>query len=307
MQKVVIPSGFGDTPRGFDTFEPLPSIPGLSSADLDLYLEALQVQPISAIEWKWDGGWKVGPRALNDSMWFWFESGRGSGWVGDPHRSFRLQAGDLVMIPQGARHTLQADRDSTMKLVAVHFHAQVFGALNVLRLLGLPSYISRESAFGSASRQLCREFAVKQGGWQMAMRWIIQSMLLHIVRAHARRCKVVYHMLSQKDLPRLLPAFEFIDHNLSNRSLNVNAVSETAFLSEVQFRKVFKDATGLSPAKFIQRRRVERSCVLLRTTQSSIEQIAYDCGFTDTPYFYRVFRRWMSASPHSYRHSGRPL
>jgi len=306
MQKIVIPSGSGDIPRGFETYESVPGVSGLASGDLDLYLEALQIQPISAIEWKWNRGWKVGPRTLNDSMWFWFESGKGSGWVDDPNRRFRLHAGDLVMIPQGAPHSLEADKDSTMHLMAVHFHAQVFSALNVLRLLGIPPHIHRESVFGEASRQLCREFAVKQDGWQMAMRWIIQSMLLHVVRRHGRRCKAVYHMVSQKELPRLLPAFEFIDKNLPDRSLNVNAVSQTAFLSEVQFRKVFKDATGLSPARFIQRRRIERSCVLLRTTQCSIEQIAYDCGFTDTPYFYRVFRRWMSVSPHSYRHSARP-
>lgn len=303
MYRGTILSGSGDVPRGFDTYDPLPAISGLAPGDLVVYLEALQIQPISAIKWNWKGGWKVGPRTLNDSMWFWLESGKGSGWVDDPNRTFLLQAGDLLIIPQGAPHALQFDRDSTTQLIAVHFHADVFGAVNVLRLLGIPMHIQRESTFGVASQQLCREFAVKQDGWQMAMRWIIQSMILHVVRTHAKRCQAVFHMVSQKELPRLLPAFAFIEKNLADRSLNLKAISRTAYLSEVQFRKVFKDATGLSPAKFIQRRRVERSCALLRTTQQSINQIAFACGFIDTSYFYRVFRRWMSISPHAYRHS----
>lgn len=305
MQKTSIVHGSGDTPRDFDTYEPIPTVSGLAPGDLDLYLEALQIQPISAIEWSWKGGWKVGPRTWHDSMWFWFESGKGSGWVDDPSHTFRLQAGDLIMIPQGTPHALRADRDSTMRLISVHFHAQVFGALNILRLLGIPSHIQQERVFGEASQQLCREFAVKQDGWQMSMRWIIQSMILHVVRTYAGRCKAVYPFVSQKELPRLLPAFEFIDKNLADRALSVKSLSRTVFLSDVQFRKVFKDATGLSPARFIQRRRVERSCVLLRTTQCSIEQIAFDCGFIDSPYFYRVFRAWMSASPYSYRHAAR--
>lgn len=301
MQKALIHHGAGDSPRGFETYEPIPAVSGLAPGDLDMYLEAIQIQPISAIEWTWKGGWKVGPRTWHDSMWFWFAEGKGAGWVDDPAHSFRLQAGDLVLIPQGTAHSLRSDHDSSMRLYSVHFHAQVFGALNILRLLGIPLHIRYEEVFGQASERLCHEFAVKQDGWQMSMRWTLQSLILHLVRSYATRCNAVYSSGSQKELPRLLPVFEMIDKHIGDRALSVTSLAEAVFLSEVQFRKIFKDATGLSPAKFIQRRRVERSCVQLRTTQHSIEQIAFECGFLDTPYFYRVFRSWMGTSPYAYR------
>jgi len=73
----------------------------------------------------------------------------------------------------------------------------------------------------------------------------------------------------------------------------------------VQFRKLFKRVTGLNPVRFIQRRRVERACVMLRTTTLSIEQIAEACGFSDPPFFFRIFRLWTGTSPNQYRSAER--
>jgi AraC-like DNA-binding protein len=305
VEKRSNPRASTDIVRKEASFPLYPAITGISPDDLQIWLEALQVQPISAMEWQWTPGWGVGRRVINDSMWFWFERGRGWGWVGDRNHPFRLQGGDLVLIPQGVEHAFHTDADSSMHLVAVHFHAQVFGAINLLRLLGMPAHFSGEGIFKEISNNLAREFAVKTGGWMSSMRWQILMLLMHIIRAHGDRCKLVYSGVSNLNLPRLLPAFGLIETELDKRDLGVDEIAQTVFLSEVHFRKVFKEVTGLSPGRFLQRRRIEKSCVLLRTTQESIDAIAYSCGFADTPYFYRVFRKWMGTSPSIYRNARR--
>src|SRR5258708_30816021 len=95
-----------DKPRDFSTFEPYTKLPVVPLRPLEQWLGTLRIEPISAIEWSWSRRWCVGPRVINDSMWFWFASGHGYGWLGTDDRRFRFDAGDLMLSPQGAEHMI---------------------------------------------------------------------------------------------------------------------------------------------------------------------------------------------------------
>lgn len=70
-------------------------------------------------------------------------------------------------------------------------------------------------------------------------------------------------------------------------------------------RKAFRERFGISPNRYRIRRRIERACVLLHTTERSIAAIAEDLGYT-TPYeFSNQFRQWMGVSPSGYRSGSR--
>ena len=114
-----------DTPRAYETFEPFPQVSSVPDGQLDQWLNAVRVQPISAVEWHWEKGWAVGPRVINDSMWFWFERGRGWGWVGREKDRFQLDAGDMILIPQGVEHMVGQEEGERSHVFAVHFYAQV--------------------------------------------------------------------------------------------------------------------------------------------------------------------------------------
>jgi AraC-like DNA-binding protein len=63
----------------------------------------------------------------------------------------------------------------------------------------------------------------------------------------------------------------------------------------------FKEITGVTIFSYIHWKRIEKAKALLIETQSSIEEIAYFCGFENMSYFYRIFKRYMRISPASYR------
>ena len=307
MAQINIPHGIGDIPRDLNTFEPFPLVEGISTGQLEQWIEALRVQPISAIEWQWQQHWAVGPRAINDSMWFWIQKGYGHGWTGNRANQFRLGPGDLMLIPQGIEHRITQDEGEAMHLIAVHFHAHVFGGINVLELLGFPPRIPDlpDGFFAGASRRLAREFAVKAPGWTTAMTTEIFNVLVLALRNYGSEFRATAGAISHTELPRLLPALETIDRHIANPQLTVGELAKRVFLSEVQFRKLFKRVTGINPVRFIQRRRVERACVMLRTTTLGIEQIAEACGFSDPPFFFRIFRLWTGTSPNQYRSAER--
>lgn len=292
-----------DKPRDFATFEPYPQLPSLPRQQLDQWMAAARVQPISAVEWDWSEAWQVGPRIVNYSMWFWFESGHGWGWVGDEKRRFRIREGDLMLIPQDAPHAVGQDEGEHMHVIAVRFYAQVYGGINLLDLLGFPAHLvgADGTPYRDASKRLAREFAVKAPGWVPAMTAEIIGVLLYILRHAGDDFYAPGGGLAHPELPRLLPALEAIAQNLGDPTLAVSRLAEKVYLSETQFRRVFRRVTGMSPVRFIQRQRIERACALLRTTELGVERVAEMCGFADAPFFNRVFKMWTKTSPRLYR------
>lgn len=68
-----------------------------------------------------------------------------------------------------------------------------------------------------------------------------------------------------------------------------------------RFRHIFKDVMDVSPKQYIINKRLEYSKTLLATTDSSITEISYQCGFSSTSHFIQVFKQAMSITPIQYR------
>ena len=73
-------------------------------------------------------------------------------------------------------------------------------------------------------------------------------------------------------------------------SLTIQQVAEEMGVSYSNFRKLFKEFTGLSPAVYQQDLRLQRAKELLTTTDMSIKEIAYQLNFESPDYFSAKFK-----------------
>lgn len=292
-----------DRQRDFSSFEPYTDLPPVAPGLLDKWLTAVKVQPISATEWDWSESWMVGPRTISDSMWFWFKSGSGWGWVKNESNKFKIEAGNLMVIPPGVPHAVGQDDGVHSYVIAVHFFASVFQGINLLELLGFPFHVpcTTDVPFEYVSHRLAREYAIKAPGWNALMAVEILELLLFVVRHHGKLFRPPVSQNKHAGLPHLLPVLELIEQNLENNELTVGQMAKKIHLSEVQFRKIFRRVVGISPIQIAQRQRIERACILLQTTHDSIAIIAEKCGFTHIAFFVRVFKNWTKLPPGGYR------
>ena len=67
------------------------------------------------------------------------------------------------------------------------------------------------------------------------------------------------------------------------------------------FRKIFKEYTGFSPARYIQDVRFARIKESLTNSTLPVKQIAYENGFENYDYFFTAFRRITGMTPVAYR------
>ena len=83
--------------------------------------------------------------------------------------------------------------------------------------------------------------------------------------------------------------------------LPLKELAESAHSSEFHFLRAFKRAVGLSPHQYVTTRRMERAKALLRTTDLSISEIAWQVGFANTSHFTTYFRKHTGVTPGSFR------
>ncbi|GAA5087390.1 helix-turn-helix domain-containing protein [Chryseobacterium ginsengisoli] len=83
--------------------------------------------------------------------------------------------------------------------------------------------------------------------------------------------------------------------------LDVNQVADYMNMSPRNFTRVFTKQTGVSPAKFIEKLRVEKARKFLENTEIPIERIAEQCGLGGLVSMRRIFLRHLMTTPSDYR------
>lgn len=84
-------------------------------------------------------------------------------------------------------------------------------------------------------------------------------------------------------------------------TLTVERMAECVAMSSRNFRRVFATTFDTTPARFVERLRLEQARLLLTSEHSSIEYIASAVGFNGVDAFRRAFRICYDATPGEYR------
>jgi transcriptional regulator GlxA family with amidase domain len=101
---------------------------------------------------------------------------------------------------------------------------------------------------------------------------------------------------------RVQTALAYAKEHLSN-PLSVDALANAAFLSPRQFSRLFREETGQSPAKAIERLRVESARLMMEAGRFSAEEIARKNGFGNRERMRRSFVRAFGQSPQAIQHT----
>lgn len=103
---------------------------------------------------------------------------------------------------------------------------------------------------------------------------------------------------------RIQTALSYARENL-HTPLNVPQLAEAAHLSPRQFSRAFRAETGQSPAKAIEKLRVEAARTLMEQSRHSIDVVAKQTGFSDRDHMRRAFLRAFGQPPQALRRMAR--
>ena len=86
-----------------------------------------------------------------------------------------------------------------------------------------------------------------------------------------------------------------------HEAITLKQVADLVFMSESNFCKFFKKATGTTFSDYLNDLRINEACHLLLSTEDTVGKIAQDSGFESLSYFNRVFLKKKQMTPSGFR------
>lgn len=96
----------------------------------------------------------------------------------------------------------------------------------------------------------------------------------------------------------------YMQTDYANPTLTIADIAEKCNISEVYFRKLYKELYGVSPAKALLSIRIQHAIRLLESGYYRILDVAHLCGFGDIKYFSTVFKKETGYAPTIYTKKG---
>lgn len=129
---------------------------------------------------------------------------------------------------------------------------------------------------------------------------ILQSLLLELVYTISKDVGKAVKCGNATNHSQIIEqSLAYVKDHLTE-SLSLETVSSSVSLSPIYFHNIFKTAVGKTLRDYIEEQRIKKSIHLLMTTDRTLTQIAFDCGFSSQSYFSYVFKRRMDKTPREY-------
>jgi AraC-like DNA-binding protein len=230
---------------------------------------------------------------------------------------YPIGAGDVFLISGEVAHGYE--EPNRLMIVNILFDPAGLG-LPMGDLRRLPGYhvlfrieplLRRKQAFRSRLRlatdqlaeaaglitRLDNELSARPAGY----RFMARAHLMHLI-GFLSRCYADSDAGERRSLLALGEVLSFIERHYAE-SITVDRLSGIAAMSESSLMRAFRKVTGKSPIDYVVQLRIAKAAELLRNSDLSVTEISFRCGFNDSNYFSRQFRRVMGRSPREYRRS----
>ena len=130
---------------------------------------------------------------------------------------------------------------------------------------------------------------------------MVQSLtlkLIYLLIKETNRSKL-YNPIKKGNYDVTMKVINYIKENISS-DLTLEKVAKYAGFSPIHFHNYFKSSTGRTLHEYVEEQRIKKAVNLLITTDYTLSEIAYECGFSSQSYFSFAFKRKMNKTPREY-------
>jgi AraC-like DNA-binding protein len=127
----------------------------------------------------------------------------------------------------------------------------------------------------------------------------LKELLIRLVQSQYLQ-QVISETTNGNNRSRQHYVLHYIHEHLTEK-IAVDTLSRKAYLSRNMFFKWFKEQFGISPLEYINTERIKVAKRLLSDKRNNIKDVGLQCGFNDSNYFVRIFKKTEGITPGVYQ------
>ena len=167
------------------------------------------------------------------------------------------------------------------------------------KLMSIPNFIKTDKyqKYYEIFQKLCTHYDTAIGFDEI----ILHSLILELIYTLINDSKklILRDRIKRSNYKAIEKAIKYIKENLTS-DLSLEAIANQAGFSPVHFHNVFKASTGKTLHEYVEEQRIKKAANMLITTDYTLAEIAYECGFSSQSYFSYAFKRKMNKTPREY-------
>ncbi len=205
-------------------------------------------------------------------------------------REFYVNKGDLLHLTKGSIYSFNIESE-------YYHYAYVdfdFVQNDNIRMKDAAYRVKNTDVMENLFIRLNKEWFHKYPTYRLNCRAIMYEIISLLFQSQA-----TFYIPSVKN-ERFKAAVSYMENNFYDKTLNIARLADMAGMSEVHFRRLFKDIYRILPVKYLSILRTGRAKDLLKQTIYSITDIADMTGYSDVYYFSKAFKKMTGTSPSEY-------
>ena len=222
------------------------------------------------------------------------------------------KAGDVIFMHPGANHFVQKRKDIEYHYYAMVFDGSVLGkegepvrnildSIRVSRFVKIPEPILlnlREATYFAQEGMFGHELIAKS---------VLLDIITHIIKTKQYvEISDSLRVEQRHNVNAINVTLNYIrDHYRENISLD--EILEITSYSKSHFIRLFKKNMGMNLTDYINKYRIEKSCLELIYTSKNVTEIAMGNGFNTVQYFSKTFKNYMKCTPKQYQRNGKNI
>lgn len=148
---------------------------------------------------------------------------------------------------------------------------------------------------------LIREFDEKKDMGEQMIAALTQQLLVELYRLCPEDKR---NQDTKRIYSKILMIQQYIDEHFAE-DMTVEQLAKTNYISPDYLTKCFREVTGYTPKQYITANRLVYARKLLRTTDMTVDSVAYHAGFFNVNNFIRSFKQYYGETPGSYYKTAR--
>lgn len=142
------------------------------------------------------------------------------------------------------------------------------------------------------------KFIVEPFGYKTELKGMLYTVITRIIKELASENK------EERGYKKIKNSILYIHENYTDPEMSIGKVAEMSGISEVHFRRIFKEVFDMSPLSYVTEIRLKKAKELLIHTGYSIGVVADMVGIYDEVYFSKYFKKHTGKTPNEFRKQG---